>query len=415
MNRRAYLAMTASAASSLCLAGCAGTEPLDSSNADSTDDGRSDREGPVTPASGVVEPGSEDDFEDLSRWTADAGSLSVDPDRAFVGSQSARLTIGSSATTGRISKTFDEPVDVSNVVPGVAITAETVVSPWLRLLDANGNRIDYRRTVTGGLPFMRYNFGIDVLDDSFDETAVTEVHLQLWAERGTERTIWFDDLHFVPRPETGKVMIQFDDTHVTDHTEAMPLLSEYGYGAVTFVNPNYVGKDVAGFERLSESQLADLHDAGWCLSNHTDTHADMPTLERDAQERELRRGKAWLEERGYEEGAKYFAYPFGNFDATTVELVDEYHEIGYAGGYPVQGYTSNTALASRISEPDREQAQVAFERTARMPGITSVFYHELEGEFRTDFEDMLEVLHEYESAGEIDVILPPDVEQEFLF
>lgn len=415
MNRRAYLAMTASAATSLCLAGCAGSEPLDSSDTDSNDDGGTTDPGGVTPASGVVEPGSEDDFENLSAWSEDTGSLSADSDRSLVGTQSAYLEVGSSATTGRISKTFDEPVDVSNVVPGVAITAESVVSPWIRLLDESGNRIDYRRTVTGGLPFMRYNFGINELDDSFDETAVTEIHLQLWTAEGTERGIWFDDFHFVPRPETGKVMIQFDDTHVTDHSEAMPLLSEYGYGAVTFVNPNYVGKEVDSYERLSEEQLADLQAAGWCLSNHTETHANMPTLDRDEQERELRNGKAWLEERGYEEGARYFAYPFGNFDATTVELVEKYHEIGYAGGYPVQGYTSNTALASRISEPDREQAEVAFERTARMPGITSVFYHQLEGEYRTDFEDMLEILHEYESAGEIDVILPPDVEQELLF
>ncbi len=416
MDRRAYLAMTATAATAMCLSGCSGSEPSESNGSSSPSEDESyEDDGEVVPASGVVEPGSEDDFEDLSNWSEGAGSLSADSDSSLIGSQSARLEVGSSTSTGRISKTFDEPIDVSNVVPGVAVTAESIVSPWIRLLDEDGNRIDYRRTVTGDIPFMRYNFGINELDDKFDETAVTEVQLQLWTAEDTARTVWFDDFHFVPRPETGKVMIQFDDTHVTDHTEALPLLEEYGYEAVTFINPDYVGRDGTDYPRLSESQLEDLHDAGWCLSNHTVTHANLSDLDRDEQEAEIRDGKEWLEERGYDEGAKYFAYPFGDFDATTVDLVGEYHEIGFAGGRPVQGYTSNTALASRISEPDRERAEIEFERTARMPGITCVFYHELEDELLTDFEDMLEVLSEYESAGEIDVILPQDIEREFLF
>ncbi|MDJ1432554.1 polysaccharide deacetylase family protein [Halostagnicola sp. A-GB9-2] len=416
MDRRAYLAMTATAATTMCLAGCSGSTPSESNGSSSPSEDESyEDDGEVVPASGVVEPGSEDDFEDLSNWNEGAGSLSADGDRSLIGTQSARLEVGSSTSTGRVSKAFDEPIDVSNVVPGVAVTAESIVSPWIRLLDEDGNRIDYRRAVSGDIPFMRYNFGINELDDEFDETAVTEIQLQLWTPDETARTVWFDDLHFVPRPETGKVMIQFDDTHVTDHTEALPLLEDYGYEAVTFINPDYVGRNGTDYPRLSESQLADLHDAGWCLSNHTVTHANLPDLDRDEQEVEIREGKEWLEERGYDEGARYFAYPFGDFDATTVKLVDEYHKIGFGGGHPVQGYTSNTALASRISEPGRERAELEFERTARMPGITSVFYHELEDELLTDFEDMLEVLHEYESAGEIDVILPQDLEQELLF
>ncbi|SEH12947.1 Peptidoglycan/xylan/chitin deacetylase, PgdA/CDA1 family [Natronorubrum sediminis] len=412
MNRRAYL--TAVTAGTIGLAGCtdasfleSGGEGDDGESTNGDGDDGDDRNLPDA-------AGTDDDFEDLDRWEVSGGTLTADEDRALVGSQSARLEM--TEGTARLTKTFSEARDLSAVVPGVAGAAGELVVPWLRLIDTDRNAIEYRRGVSADLPLMRYNYGITDIEDGFDDESVEEVHIQLGAGEGQERTVWFDDFHFTPRPETGKVMIQFDDGHETDYTKALPILEEYGYPAVTFVNKDYIdGGDVGGDPRLTTDELHELHDAGWCIANHTVSHPNLSELNAEEQKAEIRDSKEWLVEEGFEEGARYFAYPFGDYDETTIELVDEHHEIGFAGGQPVQGFTTNTKLASRIGEPDAERVETELERTAERGGITCIFYHRLEGSDLESFETLVETLHEYESAGELDVILPQDLEEQFLF
>lgn len=419
MKRRAYLAM----ASTACLAGCAGLNALESDRSRDRD-GSADPNEP-DPESSVerdpILPEAADDFEDLSRWSIDGGSIAADADRAFVGTQSARIETPTSSGLTRLSLAYESPFDCTDAVPGVAMASSESVPPWIRLFDVDGNRIDYRRGLRGGLPLMRYNFGVEDRDDAFDFSAVREVQLQFWTADGQAPTVWFDDLHFVPRPDRGKVMIQFDDNHVTDYTRAFPILEEYGYPAVSFVNPGRIEAETAGvtdpggYPRITVEQAHELRDAGWVLANHCYGHSALGDLAPEEQEAEIRRGKEWLEDEGFTDGARYFAYPHGSYDATTLELIDEYHDLGFGGGLPVQGYNVNHVLNSRVGDPSAERMATELERTAEMRGITSFFYHRLEGDLLDDFETTIDLLHEYESAGEIDVILPQDLERDYLF
>ncbi|QSX00178.1 polysaccharide deacetylase family protein [Haloterrigena alkaliphila] len=415
MNRRTYL-VTATAAS-LSLAGCTGSrdsKPRNGDDPESPSDGPSNDRPDGTEYPGAA--GTADDFEALERWTVTGGRLTADPNRSVVGSQSGRIEVPEANQTATLAKTFPEPRDLSAVSPGIAAATNEMVVPWLHLIDDDGNRITHRHAVSGNLPLMRYDFGVDAVDSGFDATRVREVRLQVWTPDGESRTVWFDDLHFAPMPETGRVMIQFDDCHVTDYTEALPILEEYGYPAVTFVNSDYVdGGEVGGDTRLTTDHLRELRDAGWCVANHTETHPRLPDLSRAEQEAEIRDSKAWLEDRGFEDGAQYFAYPFGRFDATTIELVDEYHAIGFAGGLPAHGHVANTQLAPRIGDPDADRVRTALERTVELRGITSIFFHRLEGDDLAAFETMVETIHEYESRGDLEVILPADLEREFLY
>ena len=291
MDRRTYLATAASVSATLCLAGCADSNSL---NGEASDD-----DGTTSPTSDPSSDGPDgaetyDDFEDLDAWEVTGCTLTGDPDRAVVGSQSARLDVPASEQIGRIEKRFAEPRDFTDVVPGVAVASDDLVVPWLRLVDDQGDTVDYRRGIVSDLPLMRYNFGVDALDPTFDAAAVREVHLQVWTAEGAAQTVWFDDLHGTPRPETGQVMIQFDDAHVTDYTTALPILEEYGYPAVTFVNAEYVDAgDLGGDPRLTTDHLHELHDAGWCIANHTNDHPHLSELDRAEQEAEIRKGKEW--------------------------------------------------------------------------------------------------------------------------
>jgi hypothetical protein len=420
MKRRAYLAV----ASTAVLAGCAGSDTLESTRSTSSDDDSSDDPDDPDdpePTRGPLVPEAADDFEDLSRWSVTGGSLSADGDRTLVGSQSGKLEVDDGTTTTQLTLEYESPFDLTDVVPGVGMASDESVSPWLRLYDVDGNRIDYRRGSRADLPLMRYNFGVDDVESAFDPAAVSAVQIHLWTEESQTPTFWFDDLHFVPRPDTGKVMIQFDDNHVTDYTEALPILEEYGYPAVTFVNPGRIEAetsgvtDPGGYPRITVDQTHELHDAGWVIANHCYNHPELGDLEPDEQEDEIRRGKEWLVEQGFDDGARYFAYPHGSYDATTLELIDEYHDLGFAGGGPVQGYNVNHVLNSRIGDPSAERMATELERTAEMRGITSFFYHRLEGDLLEDFRTTIELLHEYESAGELEVILSQDLERDYLF
>ncbi|QLG49228.1 polysaccharide deacetylase family protein [Natrinema halophilum] len=419
MHRRTYLA----AAATLPLAGCAGSETSSPSSAadPANDAGNGDGEPEsATPSDRSTDDpelaGTVDDFEDLTTWDILGGALSPASDRAVVGTQSGRLEIPAAEPNGGLARRFSNPIDCSDVVPGVAVASDALVVPVVRLVDVDGNRVDYRRAIKADLPLARYNFGVKEIAGGFDPTAVEEVQLLVWTGEGASGSVWFDDLHFVPRPERGKVMFQFDDAHVTDYTEALPILEEYDYPAVSFVTTGYVDEgDVGGDTRLSTDQIHELHDAGWCIANHTVSHEDLPELTPKAQAAEIRGGKEWLIDRGLEAGADYFAYPFGAYDASTLEIVANHHDIAFAGGMPAQGYLSNTAQASRFGEPSVERARTAIERTASMRGITSLLFHRLEGERIADFEAIVETIREYESAGAIDVILPADLEREYRY
>ncbi|WP_157972341.1 polysaccharide deacetylase family protein [Saliphagus sp. LR7] len=386
--------------------GRADREPNEST--DRGDDGTDEPEeltGPGEP----VKPGTFDEFADLSRWEVLEGSLGAS-NRAYVGEQAARLEAGSTEERVTIAYGFDEPRDLREVVPGIAVASEEMVVPTIQLIAAGGGRIHYRRAIKGGIPFARYNFGVsDVFGDP-DLRRVTELRITLWTERSDERSFRCDDLHFTPRPDVGTVMIQFDDSHATDYTEGFRILKEHGYPATTFVNPDRIGGD--GW--LSVDQLAELSAAGWTVGSHTLSHPNLAELDREDQRAEIEGSRRWLEERGFE-GARYFAYPFGGFDAHTVEIVAEVHGLGFAGGRPVQGHAVNPALCSRIGDPRSDRAIEALERTAGMRGLTCLFYHRLEDDLLAEFEATVDRLAELESAGELEVISPRDLEERLLF
>ncbi|ELY80908.1 polysaccharide deacetylase family protein [Natrinema gari] len=419
MQRRHYLAATAS----LSLAGCLTSRWLDSAPAEADSNASRDTDPPPRPESGDPPPagnlgpaGTIDDFETLDSWEVFGATLSPDPSRSVVGTRSARLEIPATERTGGITTTFDEPRDLTDVVPGLAVASKGLVVPWLRLTDDDGRQIDYRRGIKGGLPLVRYNFGIDAVAAEFDPTAVRNLSVLVRTNKGEAETVWLDDLHLVPRPDTGKVMFQFDDAHVTDYTKALPTLEEYGYPAVSFVNPARIeaemrgADDPGGFPRLTVDHLHELDDAGWVIGNHCYTHPHLSTLETEAQETEIKKGKEWLEAEGFADGARYFAYPHGDYDERTLALVERHHDLGFAGGRPVQGYAVNPRQTSRIGEPTAERARTAIERTASMRGITALFFHRLEGDTLAAFEAAVETVHEYHSAGELDVILPAALE-----
>lgn len=402
MKRRAYLV----AAASVGLAGCTGSERHEPSNDEDTEP--DDADGSAEDETDDSSPGAMriyDDFTDLSKWEPLTGSLTADGTEPVDGSQSVVLEPEPSSSQVVIARPLDDPEDFSTVVPGLTVATDETTVLTIQLYDEDGDRIDCRRGVRGGIGITQYNFGVTNVIGSPDLSAVTEIRIGDWRDDG-DGSVRIDDLHFVSRPDVGTVMIQFDDGYETDYTEGLPILEAYGYPAVTFVNSDRIGND----GKLGLEQAEALQDAGWTISNHTASHPELRELDEAEQEAEIRRGKAWLEDHGFERGARYFAYPFGGYDNTTIELVEKHHELGFAGGFPVQGYAVNPQLCTRIGDPSADEAIETLDRTAAMNGITSLFYHELEGDRLTDFEETIDHLYELESAGDVELVMPRDIE-----
>lgn len=399
MKRRALLATTA-----VALGGCSSLTGSDSEASDDDPNGNGDGNGNGSSEPIDEEPGAFDDFEDLSKWTVMAGSLEADTDRAYTGSQSARVMADESDERAMIKREFDSPRDLSNEWPALAMAADRDVNATVQLTDADSNRYLLRSSVRGDLPLAPHDLGVHDTVGEPDLSEIVHLKISFWVGEDRSMTLWCDDLQFVSRPDTGKVMIQFDDGFETT-TAAHSVLAEYDLPATVFVNTGRVGDD----GRLDTDQLRALADDGWTVASQGATGSDLTQWDADGQAEDFEAAGAWLDDNGFGDGADYFAYPLGRFDETTLDLAADHHELAFAGGYPVHGEIANPNRVPRAVHPGADEARALLDRTATMRGITTITYRELDGDGLDALESTMSHLAELVSAGELEVVLPADI------
>lgn len=127
------------------------------------------------------------------------------------------------------------------------------------------------------------------------------------------------------------VAITFDDAYVSIHRTALPILKRLNWPFTVFVATGLVGTR----HYLSWSELRELMQAGGSIANHTITHTHL--LRREAGETSARWQKRIRQEIlgaeariKLETGSvvKLFAYPYGEFDDQTKQIVGD---LGYSG------------------------------------------------------------------------------------
>ncbi len=398
MKRRTYL----SAAVAAAVAGCSSTEE----SGDDPDGGRTDS------SDENAEPF--DDFETLEAWSAPLGTVTADAERAYTGSQSAKLESGDDDQV-RIVRELSEPRDLSGLRPSLAVATEHEADMVVQLLDEAGNRLVFRQRAHSGTPLVQHNFGVATVDGEPDLSAVREVQILRWTGDDDKGAVWIDDLRFVPAPDTGKVLLQFDGGYETDYTGALPVLEEHGYPAVSFVTPSRIREDErAEGDHLVRDQLDELADAGWTIGSHSMHGLALTGSSEYDPEAEISDARAWLEDEGFEDGAQYFSYPLGQYDGDALEAVADNHDLAFAGRYPSQGIATNPHLCTRITGPDAATARSALEYTARLGGITSLAFGQLDEGSLSVLEETVGFIDELESAGDLEVIGPGDVAESFV-
>ena len=136
--------------------------------------------------------------------------------------------------------------------------------------------------------------------------------------------------HEAIRSKGSSITITFDDGFVNNLTEAAPLMQQAGIRAINYLVADRIGQTSDWEAReggeadplMNESQIKDWLAAGHWIGAHTCTHPRLSLLSRKEAKEEIFSGKKKLEDR-FGTPIEHFAYPYGDYDDSTVELVRE--------------------------------------------------------------------------------------------
>ncbi len=112
------------------------------------------------------------------------------------------------------------------------------------------------------------------------------------------------------------VVLTFDDGYADFATAAEPVLAQYGFVATDFVVSGFIGWP----RYMTATQVLAMDAAGMVIGSHTVHHTDLVRVSLADARMEIDSGKVALEQLlGHP--VLDFAYPYGGFNATVVQLI----------------------------------------------------------------------------------------------
>jgi peptidoglycan/xylan/chitin deacetylase (PgdA/CDA1 family) len=120
------------------------------------------------------------------------------------------------------------------------------------------------------------------------------------------------------------------DGYESCYTHAFPILKRYGFTATIFMLAEYVGKwnswdarlGWKRFKHLSREQIIDLDLEGFTFGSHGLNHLFLTLQNHETIQTELKMSKSILEDI-LQKPIDCFAYPYGNHNSKTTQLVKE--------------------------------------------------------------------------------------------
>jgi peptidoglycan/xylan/chitin deacetylase (PgdA/CDA1 family) len=189
-------------------------------------------------------------------------------------------------------------------------------------------------------------------------------------KKGYEIVTLAEALARLPHEKTKPLAcLTFDDGYVDNVNLGLPVLEKLGVPATVYVITGDVGKKSMIWQEAGEKHPADLaswdelgrlREKGWELANHGHAHVHFsrysPAHQEDLIARSCEELHKYLGEK-----PRTFAYPYGDYNAVTVELMARY---GFSGAVTTQ------LGANRSSELNRFELK-------RFPCQGFQFYHYL--------------------------------------
>jgi glycosyltransferase involved in cell wall biosynthesis len=131
-------------------------------------------------------------------------------------------------------------------------------------------------------------------------------------------------------PPARSVVLTFDDGYMDNKEQAYPILNHYGFPATIFlvscrvgaVNDWSDGTELEGRRLMSWSDILELEESGIQFGAHTRTHRMLPCIHVSEMWDEIYGSRLDLEHY-LKDPLNVFAYPFGEYNSQTQELVKQ--------------------------------------------------------------------------------------------
>lgn len=332
-----------------------------------------------------------DTFESLGEWTAQVGSLAADEERAFSGTQSARVEAGLADERVRIYRSFPGGLDLSEHHLSLAVRLEEPAANGIvvRLDAPNRRNVLLMGDYVWRAGWMRLDLGPWKEVGSPDLTNVTEISVQVYAGNDTSVRFNVDSLRRHPRPETGRVVLTFNNSLPSHYEQAFDVTENYGFRGVVSVVPGSTGWR----NRISLPRLREMADAGWDVVSSPRSGGGFRGLEPEEQAARIRESKQWLVDNGFERGADVLVWPAGQYDRAGLEAARRYHHLGFAGGRGPVGAVTEPLVVGRVSGTDRDETKRLLDLAARYDQTLPISYNAvgnmISGMARESFEETL--------------------------
>lgn len=279
-------------------------------------------------------------FEVTTNWTVFRGSATADdgtvlaesPD-PYLGPTSLLLQESGGLGETVIFHTPATPVNLSGLLPSIAVHVEGPSNAVFRLRLFDGaNRI---LTAQDAFDMTKHPRAWTRLDLGYmtetagtpDLTQVTKIELRVIDNNGTGTPVkvWVDDLRFTEAPPKGYVMITFDDIESEVYDYARPVLEKYGYVATNGVITDLVG--AAGY--MSRVQLDELRAKGWDAVSHHRTNTRLMDAGAGTIEDELKNSKRALLDFGWRESADQLFFRGGEVNTAVLNETRQWYTMAY--------------------------------------------------------------------------------------
>lgn len=425
-SRRAFLAATASSTAILTGCGALGSsdQGTDTGNASTDTDPRTTANQRTTQKHSdqttstpdqsqqrdYVQRGKVlDDFEDLKLWGTIEGEATVENKDVFRGSQSVRIQNPAGDGAG-IYKSFPDGLDLSKYDLSIAAKLNSPASGKIAvevLAPSRSDQLVCRRYVPKAMnDWMRIDLGYTGLQGDPDLENVQELRIVVLSD-GKPIDYVIDDLRLIPKTtKKGRVIIAFDDTKASQYDVALPELNRRGWSGMVAAIPDDV--DDAGF--LTTDQLREMRDQDWDVVSHPQMGTPLPELTKDEQRRVIKNSKQFLNLKGFREGMQFMTIPYGNFNSTTLDLIDEFHEYGFVFGacpscIPPVGKTAISSVSGR----DLNGAARMINLAAEYNQLTVVTFNGIgpnKSVSKDHFTHLLDIIQNWERKGQLEVTTP---------
>lgn len=420
-TRRAFLT-TAGVVGVASLAGCSnmpggsgetpaspGTTDTQTTDTTKTTDGGGGEGGTNAPGKSV------DAFEDVSQWDIGFGKLTTTKQDVFEGKQSFVLEPKKNAKKNvvKIGRRFPvgKELDLSSHDLSLAAKVKKPKNENRRLKvraqiiapAESSSTLSIRQIPRELDDWVRFDLGYVEKTGNPEMKNVAGINIQIGPRPDNKPfQVVVDDLRKVPKAKKGKVMLQFDDGHVSAHQNAFPILKEKGWPGTAAVTPDVVGVD----NYMGEPMLRELAKNDWNIVGHGS--GTLPELSSKRQKRALQETKRYLDLKGFKDGAKHYVVPRHRVNKATLKHIDELFETAYLqGGCPNNAKNpSNSSFISRVNGVDVRNVREIIDMAAEFNQLAVVYFHRI-GDYDQGIPtNTFKKVVDHVASKKVDVITP---------